>query len=106
VTLFAATHLPVPEALLDVVSIYDKVMHAAAFCVLGLLTFLALGGVSPVRPPSMWMLSGLLIYAGVDESLQGFTNRTPDIADWISDSCGIVVAFLLVRCFVLLQSKR
>jgi len=104
-TLFAATHAPVPELLHEIVSVYDKMIHAAAFCVLGALIFLTLCGVPPSRPPSLWMLLGLLIYAGIDEYLQGFTHRTPDLADWISDGCGIVLAFLLVRCFVLIRLK-
>ncbi|WP_437231159.1 VanZ family protein [Planctomicrobium sp. SH661] len=91
--LFAATHVPVPRELEEVVSTFDKIIHASAFFVLAVLTILSL----PARRPSVWLLCGLLMYAALDEFLQRFVNRTPDLVDWFSDAAGIVAAFILMR---------
>jgi len=96
--LFLSTHLPVPESLEEIVGMFDKVFHANAFFVLGLLTLVSLcwdpRETPALRRPSLAILAGLLLYAGLDEWLQGFTNRTPDLSDWCSDACGIVLAWL------------
>lgn len=97
IVLFAATHFPVPEPLEEIVSTWDKILHASAFFVLAMLTFLALYGKPRLQPPPIRLWVGLLAYAGLDEYLQGFVNRTPDIEDWLSDALGITIAFTLSR---------
>jgi len=92
--LFLMTHLPVPAPLENMVSTFDKAIHAAAFYVLAMLTLLAFPGKTARKTPSLVLLSALLGYAALDEYLQGFVNRTPDVMDWISDSTGILLAWL------------
>lgn len=113
-TLFAATHLPVPELLEVAVSMYDLLFHGAAYFVLAVLAILVFCwdfkpqfkgisdafGLKPARQ-APWTLALLLIgYAALDEYLQGFVNRYPDVRDWLADSVGVFVGWGLMRVVV------
>lgn len=94
-TLFVATHTPIPTPIADVVTFYDKMIHAGAYLVLALLT----ASVFLNRESPAWtrlLLAGVLMsYAALDEYLQGFVNRSPDVEDWKADTWGIVIGCLL-----------
>ncbi|WP_437187072.1 VanZ family protein [Planctomicrobium sp. SH668] len=94
-TLFIATHIPVPLLIEDVVSLFDKAIHAGAFFVFATLVILAFCLGPKPQTPSYRLLFGLLGYAALDEYLQGFVNRVPDLNDWIADAVGITVSFFL-----------
>ncbi len=92
--LFYATHMRIPNSARSLVMEYDKLIHASAFFVLTVLsaaTFLRRNS----RLRSWGILICLLLpYAALDEYLQGFFQRTPDVRDWISDSIGILAGCL------------
>lgn len=93
--LFTATHLPkIPEALEPGVS--DKWMHTAAYG--GLAFLLALvwtnwkGGGGHLRwNQAAKVLAVCAVYGVVDEVLQGFVSRQPDVRDWVADIGGSVL---------------
>ncbi|WP_437192439.1 VanZ family protein [Planctomicrobium sp. SH527] len=92
--LFYATHMRIPPSAKSLVHEYDKLIHASAFFILTVLsatTFLRRNS----RLRSWGILICLLLpYAALDEYLQGYFQRTPDINDWISDSIGILAGCL------------
>jgi len=102
--LFAATHVPLPMPVANVVSFFDKIIHASAFFVLGMLTFLSLCWGKRWQTPSVGLLIGLILFAGLDEYLQQFVNRQTDVGDWISDTAGILLAYAVMRVLARRQS--
>lgn len=109
--LFAATHLPVPVVLVSVVSLFDLLIHCAAFFVLTVLAILTFYwrfkpqfrgcsdgfGLVPTRVPSFILPILLIAYAALDEYLQQFVNRYPDMRDWLADTVGILLAWGILR---------
>jgi VanZ family protein len=84
---FSSQINPVPEL---TTRVSDKVLHAAAYAVLGALCCRALVG-EGIRPLSALVLGVLLasLYGVSDEIHQSFVpTRNPDIADWIVDTLG------------------
>jgi len=92
VFLFCVTHFP--ELQLDVpIRAPDKVAHVGAF---GLLAFLFWRFAQTVWYPlsDRFVLAAagsLLAYAALDEYLQQFVGRSPDLVDWLYDVAGIIV---------------
>ena len=92
--LFTLTHLPIdPAGRGPGIPYFDKLLHAAAFAGLAVLTCLA---VAAFRPPStgilLAMVTILAVYAAADELTQGFVrHRVPDAKDWVADVLGIVI---------------
>jgi VanZ family protein len=72
----------------------DKVVHFAAYAVLGAL--LARGGLfSGLRP--VWPVLIGWLYAASDEVHQAFVpGRSPDIADWTADALGVAAACIFI----------
>lgn len=91
VALFTATHMPIPEPVAEVVSAFDKFLHGLAFFILAVLSVCSV--LRKESRLSSWILLAVLFigFAALDEYLQGFVNRIPDINDWIADSVGILV---------------
>lgn len=89
---FALTMMPLPE-MTQVVSSQDKFEHAIAFFVLMLLG----AGGWPER--SGRVAVGLSAYGLLIEICQHTltTNRFGDPWDWVADSIGVVLGWLLVR---------
>ena len=94
--LFVATHMPIPESAAPYVAGRDKVIHMAVYFVLGGLTGLVFLKTHPLRLPTLSLISGLWLYAGLDEVLQGLTRRHPDAADWAMDATGAALAIMLL----------
>lgn len=79
----------------------DKVMHFAAYAVLGGL--LAFGAARSGTPPVAAIALGLL-YGAVDEVHQAFVpGRAPDPLDWLADAAGILAA---VHLFTRWRARR
>jgi VanZ family protein len=97
IALMIATHIPVPDDLETLVSLYDKLLHAGAYFGLGLLTYLSLMDFRTGRLAILPVYAGLLLFAAQDEYLQGFVNRTPDVQDWISDALATLAALCCLR---------
>ncbi len=106
--LFFATHIPRSSIPVPMPGHFDKVCHFVAY---GVLAFL-LGSwlwfrYSLNRRTLALAWLGLAAYGVVDEWLQRFVNRTPDLydvlADWAGAFCGLA-AVLVVRS--LLHMRR
>jgi VanZ family protein len=95
--LFLATHLPnlrtggPPQS--------DKVMHFVAFGILAFLYWRCFESVSSALGPAfVWTaLPVLVAYAGLDEYLQQFVERSSDWEDFAANVVGIVITFALLE---------
>ncbi len=100
--LFLLSELP-PDAGGGPFPINDKVLHLAAYLVLG--GALAWGGWRAGRPKAwlLWLLG--LSYGVLDEWHQAFVpGRDPSFGDVIADGVGVMVGVLLFR--LVLRSPR
>jgi VanZ family protein len=103
VVLVYATHHPQPDDLLPgISSIYDKLLHVAAYGVLGCLATATLfaWGQAPraaTRPGPFviwpWFVT-LALFAACDEATQPFFRRAADPLDWVADCLGLAVGML------------
>ncbi len=93
-TLFVATHTPVPEPVAGLVSLFDKVIHCVSYFILTVLT--AVVFLKREHGFVFWGMIAIALtgYAALDEYLQGFVNRSPDIEDWFADSIGILLGIV------------
>lgn len=86
--------IPVPDGL-QVFSWQDKLEHATAFVVLGLMAASARLGRTRV-----WVI-GLLAYGALIEVAQSMVPyRSADPADWAADAIGVALAVLIARRWV------
>ncbi len=86
-SLLPAEHLP--SIAFD---IWDKTQHALGFVTLGVL------GVWAYKQAPKPVLLGLIVYGAVIELLQSLTGwRNGDWLDWLADTIGVAMAYLLVR---------
>ena len=88
----------------------DKVLHATAYMILGLLFAAALDAWRPIKPRSLalWTILFCALFGFYDEIHQSFIpNRFADVFDWLADSLGGVFAALLAgRLQVVLRTWR
>jgi len=91
VVILVLSLVPVPEGIM-MFSWQDKIEHAFAFLVLGLLGWAAYPGHARI------VLGGLLAYGGLIEIAQGMTAyRMADPADFAADAVGLMLAALSCR---------
>ena len=97
--LLYATHHPKPHDLLPGVTRHsDKLLHLAAYGVLGGLTtvtFLALGRAPRPRAVA-GLFAGLALFAAIDEATQPLFRRAADPIDWLYDCAGLALGILVV----------
>ena len=72
----------------------DKLQHAVAFGVLGLL-----GSLAYPRLSAAWLVAGLSLFGALIELAQGtaFIHRDCDPLDWLTDTIACVVVVVAVR---------
>ncbi|SFJ47495.1 VanZ family protein [Planctomicrobium piriforme] len=95
--LVTATHIPIPDDAIVLVTAYDKLLHGTAFFLLAVFTSIAF--LKRESPLTSWvsLCGALLTYAILDEYLQNFVERTPDVADWLCDALGIILGTFVTR---------
>jgi VanZ family protein len=98
VFLFCATHFPRLE-LPGRVPQSDKLLHFVAY---GLLAFLywrfAEARHRPLSGRFVWSaLAVLVLYAALDEWLQGFIGRSAALTDWLADVLGAVLVLAVLE---------
>ena len=89
--------------------VWDKVLHAGAYAVFGLLCLRAThGGIRPLRgKPTVGALALGLAYAAFDEWHQSWVpGRMPSLADWIADLVGMVIACVGVALWARARRSR
>ena len=89
----------------------DKLLHLAAYTVLGLLLLRAFHGGMPAELrvlPTMLAVVVAVIYGGLDEIHQGFVaGRNSDPADFTADIGGALLAVVVLAVLVrLFRGKR
>lgn len=92
--IFWLTHIPVP-ALARRSGMSDKTMHALAYMVLTFLLWLAVNPYEKAtwKRASFWaILSAVLVYAAIDEILQGPVGRGTDFMDFLANLFGTLLA--------------
>ncbi len=80
----------------------DKVLHFSAYFVLAFLFWFSLkpkGRVSWKSPRPWFVLFIILVYAMIDEALQGFFGRSPEFLDLLSDLGGALICLLMLTLF-------
>jgi hypothetical protein len=90
--IFWLTHIPIP-ALARRSGMSDKTMHVLAYMVLTFLLWLAVNPYEKAtwRRLSFWViLSAVIVYAAMDEVLQGRIGRSSDVKDFAANLLGIV----------------
>ncbi len=95
VLIFAATHIPTASGL-AAPRFTDKVVHFglyAVLTVLGARWYRAPGRTASLRGLIGWATI-YVAYAAFDEWLQGYTLRSPSLADFLADAVGITIATL------------
>ena len=76
----------------------DKAMHYLGYLV---LVFLWWFSIFPSQKPSMlrfpfWLTLAMMgVYGVLDEWLQSFTHRKPDIWDWVADISGVLTGLII-----------
>jgi len=96
--IFWLTHIPIP-AIARQSGLSDKTMHVLAYFV---LTFLAWFAVSPYEKVRwntwkawiLWLV--IVLYAAIDEYLQGRVGRSADVVDFAADVFGVVLGLGLL----------
>ena len=99
--LVVATHHPRPSELLGQRLPGDKVLHVAAYTMLGLLVSAvaaARGGWS--RRQATVIVVGLALFGAVDEVTQPWFGRDGDPLDWIYDCLGIIAGVVAIAAVV------
>ena len=104
--LFTATHVPIPKRAAASAMHWDKPFHFCAYFVLAGLCILVTLRPRPWRFPAAALAAGLMAYAALDEYLQGFVGRTPDLYDWVGDSLGVAAAILLAQGVMMFLAWR
>lgn len=92
--IFWLTHIPVPM-LARRSGMSDKTMHALAYMVLTFLLWLAVNPYEKVswKRRSFWVIAAaVMIYAALDELLQGRMGRGADFLDFLADTLGGLLA--------------
>ncbi|MCK4998498.1 MAG: VanZ family protein [Anaerohalosphaera sp.] len=99
--MFIVTHMKVP-AFVGKMKMSDDVMHFVAYMVLAVLAWIAVSDGKKVdwKQAKVWYLLAVIVcYGALDEWLQGFVNRQPQVSDFIADLCGAVAALVVLSIF-------
>jgi len=97
-TLFVLAHIPIPRTI-ENAGVSDKTLHFLAYLVLVFLLWISLYPDRKVRwrKVAAWLvLSGLMVYGGIDELLQSYVGRSCDIRDLIANLAGILTGLVLL----------
>jgi hypothetical protein len=103
VLIFTLTHIPmsVPNLIFRLQA-SDKMLHFTAYMLLVFLIWFAINPNAKVnwKKASVWIILFVVIWYGViDEWLQGYVGRTPDVRDFLADLSGTVTSLILLSIF-------
>jgi hypothetical protein len=88
--IFVLTHAPLPQGL-PIILPSDKIIHYLAYLVLAFLLWFAVNPGQKVRwrkAPVWGVLITIAFYGAIDEWLQGYVHRNPDIGDFLANLAG------------------
>ena len=99
--LFILAHIPVPQFVRQA-GVSDKSLHFMAYLVLVFLLWLAVSGHKKVnwrKAGVWWILLVVVLYGLLDEWLQGYVGRQPDIIDFSANLAGIFTGLIVLSVF-------
>lgn len=97
-SLFVLAHIPIPQVVRQA-DLSDKTLHFLAYFI---LVFLLWGTVRPYervnwRRATVWIILAVVVWYGViDECLQGYAGRSPDVMDFAADLIGAGASLLVL----------
>ena len=100
--IFILTHIPISRAVLKHLHASDKTLHYLAYLVLVFLLWFAISPNRKVnwrRAAAWWVLFVMAGYGVVDEWLQGYVGRNPNIKDFLADLAGAMTGLILLSIF-------
>jgi len=98
---FVFSHIPIPQIVYRA-DISDKRLHCIEYLILVFLIWFSIGPdrkVNWYRPAAWLVFFATACYAGMDEWLQGYVGRTPDIMDFTADIIGALLGLILFSFF-------
>ncbi len=77
----------------------DKIIHYLAYLVLAFLLWFAISPGQKVRwrkAPVWGVLVTIALYGAIDEWLQGYVNRNPDVGDFLANLAGGITSLIVL----------
>ncbi len=103
--IFTVTHLPPSK--LPQVGVNDKVEHFVGYGILGALFYLTVWAYRPeFRHAWLLVVVTAMCYGAIDEWLQLAVGRTCELADWLADVGGSVIAVIVLSSVRWVMWKR
>jgi len=103
--IFTVTHLPPSK--LPHVGVNDKVEHFVGYGILGALFYLTVWAYRPeFRHAWLLVVVTAMCYGAIDEWLQLAVGRTCELADWLADVGGSVIAVIVLSSVRWVMWKR
>lgn len=100
--IFVATHVSIPSGLIGSIGMSDKTMHFLSYLALVSLLWFAVSPFEKVnwRKAKVWGILAVIVwYGAIDEWLQGFVGRDPDIMDFYTDISAAFTALIIMTFF-------
>lgn len=100
--IFIVTHIPIPRTILEYIRTSDKTLHYLAYLILVFLLWFAINPNNKVdwrKAPVWWVLFVVAWYGAIDEWLQGYVGRSPDVRDFLADLAGAGTGLILLSIF-------
>ncbi len=97
-TIFVLTHIRIPQSIQQV-HVSDKTLHVLAFMVLVFLLWFAVSPVKKVnwkKPAVWWIIATAVVYGLLDEWLQIYVDRQPDVMDFFANLTGAFAGLILL----------
>ena len=99
--IFILAHIPL-NGLGFEIQVSDKTLHYLAYLILVFLLWFAVDPFNKVnwrKAAVWWVLLVIVWYGVVDEWLQGYVGRNPDVRDFFADLAGALTALFLLTIF-------
>lgn len=101
--IFILMHIPIPKIVLENIQhASDKTLHYIAYLILVFLLWFAISPDRKVnwrKASAWWVLFVIAVYGAVDEWLQGYVRRDPDIMDFVADLAAALTGLILLSLF-------
>ncbi|MCX5635878.1 MAG: VanZ family protein, partial [Planctomycetota bacterium] len=96
--IFVLTHIRIPQSVQQA-HVSDKTLHILAFMVLVFLLWLAVSPAKKVnwkKPAVWWIIAAAVVYGLLDEWLQIYVGRQPDMMDFFANLTGAFAGLVLL----------
>ena len=97
-SIFILTHIHIPQ-LVQQAHVCDKTLHVLAFMVLVFLLWFAVSPVKKVnwkKSAVWWIIAAAVVYGLLDEWLQMYVDRQPDVMDFFANLTGAFAGLILL----------